>query len=37
MHTVRKCSLVNKIIQRVEYPVLIARETKIAEYNTHTA
>ena len=30
-HTVKKCSLVHKIIQHVEYPALMARVTKIAE------
>ena len=32
--TVRKCSLVPKIIQHVEYPTLMARVTKIAEKDT---
>ena len=32
--TLRKCSLVRKIIQHVEYPALMARVTKIAEQDT---
>ena len=33
-HTVRKCSFAHKVIQHVEYPALMARVTKIAEYDT---
>jgi hypothetical protein len=34
MHTVRKCSLVHKIIQHVEYPTMMARVAEIAEHDT---